>query len=103
MFDAYHELETKFDKDYELCPFLQALCVIGSDLNVYTCQDKAYTDKGILGSLMEQGFAEFWKDSKSNLRKINPSKDCRHHCVANQKNQILHQYLNTDQVHKAFV
>ena len=26
LFDAYHELETKFAKDYEWCPFLQALC-----------------------------------------------------------------------------
>ena len=50
LFDAYHELETKFDKNYDWCPFLQALCVIGVDLNVYSCQDKAYTDKGLLGS-----------------------------------------------------
>ena len=55
------------------------------------------------GSKLEGELAEFWKDSKSKLRKINPSKDCRHHCVANQKNQILHQYLNTDPVQKAFV
>ena len=103
LFDAYHELETKFDKDYEWCPFLQALCVIGADLNVYSCQDKAYTNKGILGSLKEQGFAKFWNDSKNILRKINPSKDCRHHCVANHKNQMLHQYLNTDPIHKVFV
>ena len=103
LFDAYHELETKFDKDYEWCPFLQALCVIGADLNVYSCQDKAYTDKGMLGSLKEQGFEEFWNDSKSKMRKLNPSKDCRHHCVANQKNQMLHEYLNTDPVHQVFV
>ena len=103
LFDAYHELETKFDKNYDWCPFQQALCVIGADLNVYSCQDKAYTDKGLLGSLKEQGFAEFWNDSKSELRAINPSKDCRHHCVANQKNQMLHEYLNTDPVHQVFV
>jgi len=103
LFDAYHEFETKFDKNYDWCPFLQALCVIGADLNVYSCQDKAYTDKGMLGSLKEQGFAEFWNDSKSELRAINPSKDCRHHCVANQKNQMLHEYLNTDPVHQVFV
>jgi len=103
LFDAYHELETKFDKDYEWCPFLQALCVIGADLNVYSCQDKAYTDKGMLGSVKEQGFEEFWNDSKSKLRAINPSKDCRHHCVANHKNQMLHEYLNTDPVHQVFV
>ena len=103
LFDAYHELETKFDKNYDWCPFLQALCVIGADLKVYSCQDNAYTDKGLLGSLKEQGFAEFWNGSKSKFYKINPSKDCQHHCVANQKNQILHKYFNSDSIHKVFV
>ena len=45
---------------YDWCLFLQVLCVIGVDHNVYYCQDKAYTDKGLLGSLKEQGLAEFW-------------------------------------------
>ena len=35
LFDAYHELETKFAKDYEWCPFLQALCVIiGTSMSI---------------------------------------------------------------------
>ena len=67
LFDAYHELETKFDKNYDWCPFLQALYVIGADLNVYSCQDKAYTDKGLLGSLKELGFVEFWNGSKKKI------------------------------------
>jgi len=66
LFDTYHELETKFDKNYDWCPFLQALCLISADLKVYFCQDKAYTEKGLLGSLKEQGFAEFLSDGKSN-------------------------------------
>jgi Fe-coproporphyrin III synthase len=103
LFDAYHELETKFDKNYDWCPFLQALCVIGADLKVYSCQDKAYTDKGLLGSIKEQGFAELWSEGKSKFHKINPAIDCRHHCVANHKNQMLHEYFNTDPIHKVFV
>ena len=103
LFDAYHELETKFDKNYDWCPFLQALCLIGADLNVYSCQDKAYTDKGLLGSLKEQGFAEFWSEGKSKFHMINPAIDCRLHCVANHKNQMLNEYFNTDPIHKVFV
>ena len=63
----------------------------------------AYTDKGLLGSLKEQGFAEFWSEGKSKFHKINPAIDYRHHCVAKQKNQILHEYFNTDSIHKVFV
>ena len=82
---------------------LQALCMIGADLNVYSGQDKAYSDKGLLGSLKEQGFTEFWNNSKNKFLKIKPSKDCRHHFVANHKNQMLHEYLNTEPLHKVFV
>ena len=103
LFDAYHELETKFYKEYDWCPFLQALCVIGADLNVYSCQDKAYTENGLLGSLKEQRFAEFWNTSRDKFFKVNPSEDCRHHCVANHKNQMLHEYFNTDTKHQSFV
>ncbi|RJQ13410.1 MAG: radical SAM protein, partial [Nitrospiraceae bacterium] len=36
IFDAYHELDGKFDKEYTWCPYLQILPVIGADLNVYS-------------------------------------------------------------------
>jgi len=49
VFDAYHYLDEEFNKDYTWCPYLQILCIIGSDLNVYSCQDKAYNlDEGII-------------------------------------------------------
>lgn len=103
LFDAYHELDTKFEKDYEWCPYLQLLCVIGADLNVYSCQDKAYTDCGLLGSIQHQRFAEFWIKGRGKFFRINPSHDCRHHCTANRKNLMLHEYLQAHPDHQAFV
>lgn len=104
VYDSYHELEDKFVKDYSWCPFLQMLCVIGADANVYACQDKAYNlAKGLLGSLKDQSFKEFWFADKSVFFKINPSRDCDHHCVANMKNKMLLGYLEADPQHLAFV
>ncbi len=103
VFDAYHELDEKFDKDYTWCPFLQMLCVIGADLNVYSCQDKAYTPTGQIGSIKTQRFSTFWSKGKEKFYKINPSLHCNHHCVANLKNQMILQYLNADQNHSNFV
>jgi len=103
LFDAYHELNTKFDKDYEWCPYLQVLCVIGADLNVYSCQDKAYTDSGLLGTIKHQRFTEFWFNGQEKFFRINPSHDCRQHCTANRKNMMLHEYLQTHPCHQAFV
>ncbi len=102
--DAYHLLENKFDKDYEWCPYLQMLMVIGADLNVYACQDKAYNlENGCLGSLENQRFRDFWLESKDRFFHINPSIHCNNHCVANPKNRMILDYLNADRDNLGFV
>ena len=104
VFDSYHELDDKFNKEYDWCPYLQILPVIGADLNVYPCQDKAYNlDEGLIGSIKNQSFKDFWFSSKENFFKINPSKVCNHHCVANSKNKLVLEYLNADREHLGFV
>jgi len=104
IYDAYHVLDEKFDKEYAWCPYLQILPVIGADLNVYSCQDKAYNlDCGLLGSIKEQSFKEFWLSDKNKFFNINPSVHCNHHCVANKKNQEVINYLNANTEHLAFV
>ena len=104
IFDAFHELDEKFTKDYNWCPYLQILPVIGADQNVYSCQDKAYNLKeGLLGSLKNTSFKTFWQENKKKFFKINPSKHCNHHCVANEKNKMVLEYLNADKDHIGFV
>lgn len=102
--DAYHTLEASFKKDYDWCPYLQILPVIGADLNIYPCQDKAYNLKdGLLGSIKKRRFKDFWFSGKNKFFKINPAKVCNHHCVANQKNRIILEYLQADHGHLNFV
>lgn len=104
VFDAYHELDETFKKEYRWCPYLQILPVIGADLNIYPCQDKAYNlDEGLIGSIKNQRFKDFWFSDKSKFFKINPSLLCNHHCVANIKNKLVLEYLNTDKEHLEFV
>lgn len=104
IFDAYHELDDKFKKDYDWCPYLQMLLVIGADLNIYPCQDKAYNlEEGLIGSINNERFRDFWFRDKDKFFKINPSIHCNHHCVANSKNQLILEYLNADKEHLGFV
>ena len=103
LFDAYHELDQKFDKSYNWCPYLQVLCVIGADLKVYSCQDKAYTPQGLLGSIADRRFSDLWFDSKNKFFIINPQRDCCHHCVANRKNEMLSEFFAADPDHLPFV
>lgn len=104
LFDSYHgQLET-FEKEYAWCPYLQILPVIGADLNIYPCQDKAYNlDQGLIGSIKNRRLKDFWFSDKNKFFKINPSVHCNHHCVANVKNKLLLEYLNADKNHAGFV
>ena len=104
IFDAYYEVDKKFEKNYQWCPYLQILPGIGADLNIYSCQDKAYNlDDGLIGSIKLQRFKDFWFSDKNKFFKINPSLHCNHHCVANLKNELILDYLNVDKGHLAFV
>lgn len=104
IYNSYHLLDTKFQKDYTWCPMSQILMVIGADLNVYACQDKAYNVKdGMLFSIKNKSFKQAWFEDKNNFYRINPSCVCNHHCVSNEKNKILLEYLNADKDHLEFV
>ena len=101
----YHELEDRFEKDYDICPFLQFLTVIGADCQVYTCQDKAFNTAGLLGSIKDRSFKEFWfsDENLKNIYALDPSKSCSHHCVAHSKNMALLSLLDLDPDHASFV
>lgn len=104
IYDTYHLLAEKFEKDYEWCPYLQILPIIGADLNIYSCQDKAYNlDTGVVGSIKNKSFKNFWFSDKNKFFQINPSKVCNHHCIANEKNKQILDYLEIDKEHLNFV
>lgn len=103
--DHYHAAGTRFDKDYSICPYLQFLTVIGADCGVYACQDKAYTAGGRLGSIKDRSFRNFWFSGQNcdRLYAIDPSRDCRHHCVTHAKNVAIMDMLSLDPGHRPFV
>lgn len=104
IFDSYHLLDELFDKEYNWCPYMQVLPVIGADLNIYPCQDKAYNlENGLVGSIKDISFKEFWLNDKNKFFKINPQVHCKNHCVANEKNKLILEYLDVDKDHLDFI
>jgi MoaA/NifB/PqqE/SkfB family radical SAM enzyme len=98
---TYHTQFEEFIKDYAWCPNIQMRPVIGADCNIYSCHDKAYEKEGLVASFKDCTFKEAWESADK--FKINPSKDCHHHCIANNKNKLVHSFLNIYQDHKEFV
>ncbi len=102
--NGYGEQLTTFAKSYTWCPYIQINPVIGADLNVYSCHDKAYNlDNGLICSIREQSFREAWLKDKGQFFRINPKRDCAHHCVVNEKNKMILEYLDSDPDHVMFV
>lgn len=101
----YHELEERFEKSYTTCPFLQFLTIIGADCGVYTCQDKAYRQSGLLGFIKERSLREFWfsQENRERIFSLNPSQECHHHCVTHGKNLAIKEFLQIDSEHGFFV
>jgi MoaA/NifB/PqqE/SkfB family radical SAM enzyme len=101
VYNSYHLQLEGFKKDYTWCPYIQILPIIGADQNVYTCHDKAYNkDTGLLGSIKDKSFKEFWFDGSGKFYKIDPSIHCNHHCITDCTNKMLLEYMNV--VHKEF-
>ncbi|MEO5344109.1 MAG: radical SAM protein [Gammaproteobacteria bacterium SHHR-1] len=104
--DHYHELAGRvFEKSYDFCPFLQFQPVIAADCRVYTCHDKAYNQEGLLGSIEERSFRDFWfsEENHERIYSFNPSRSCHHHCTVHSKNLAILEYLALDPEHIPFV
>jgi sulfatase maturation enzyme AslB (radical SAM superfamily) len=104
--DAFHDLEARiWHKPYHTCPFLMFQPVIGADCVVYTCHDKAYNQAGVLGSIRERSFRDFWFSEENGARfyGLDPSVTCRHHCTVHARNLAILEYLSLDPEHQAFV
>lgn len=101
----YHDLDDRFQKSYTTCPYLMFLTVIGADCKVYSCQDKAFTVSGTMGSIKERRFRDFWFSGENRQRifGLDPSKDCTHHCVSHGKNLAILDLLSIDPDHGTFV
>lgn len=101
----YHEMNGRFDKSYSSCPSLQFLTVIGADCGVYTCQDKAYSKSGLLGSVADRRFSDFWfsEELKERMHSLNPGQECLHHCMSHNKNLMMSEMLSLDNDHIPFV
>lgn len=85
--DRLSDLELKYP-DYEFCGYQQFNTYIGADLNVYRCCVLAYNNRGIIGSLKNQTFANLWAtDAPKAFHGFNASECPR--CQFNNKNREI--------------
>jgi hypothetical protein len=104
IFNAFTGQLATFEKSYTWCPSIQIKPVIGADLNLYACQDKAYNlAEGLIASIRHKRLRDVWFLEKESFFRINPMRQCRHHCVVNDTNRMIIDYLDVDKEHQVFV
>ena len=83
-------------RSYKRCYIMQTVPVVGADLNVYACHNKAYDNTGCIGSLKEQSFKDLWfsETTKQYMESFNAKHRCMHECSNDRKNIIINQVLD---------
>ena len=77
------------------CYMMQVKPVVAADCVVYSCQDKAYNEQGIIGSLKNTSFKELWFSDKAKEKfdNFNPKINCRHHCTGDARNAAIEKMM----------
>jgi MoaA/NifB/PqqE/SkfB family radical SAM enzyme len=90
--------------EHSLCGYQFFTTYIGADLNVYRCCGYAYNDRGLVGSIKEQRFKDFWMSQERFNNQMNfDGRGCER-CQFRKQNSALAYALDpAPQMHEAFV
>lgn len=101
--DRLEDLTLKNPED-ELCGYQFFTTYIGADLNVYRCCGYAYNERGLLGSLKNQTFKNFWlSQERFDKQKNFDGRGCER-CQFRKQNSVLAYVLKEEpQQHEEFV
>jgi MoaA/NifB/PqqE/SkfB family radical SAM enzyme len=84
-------------RSYNKCYVMQTIPVVGADLAVYACHNKAYDGTGKIGSIANQRFKDMWFSDKTKeyMESFNPKTTCMHECSNDRKNILINQVMDT--------
>ena len=87
-----------FHRGYRTCYINKLFTVIAADCKVYFCHDKAYVSSGVVGDLREMSFKELWysPDVVKRCETFDAQEECDHHCVYDDRNELLNTFFSLD-------
>lgn len=94
-----------FHRCYEKCYVNQIFTVIAADSKVYFCHDKAYVKEGLVGDLKDCSFKDLWfsEETIKRYQNFSPQQECNHHCVYDDRNELLNTFYSLDRNHINFI
>lgn len=101
--DRLEDLRLKSPED-KLCGYQFFTTYIGADLNVYRCCGYAYNERGLIGSIKEQRFKDFWMSQERFDKQINfDGRGCERCQFRRQNAAIAYAVDPQPQMHEEFV
>lgn len=94
-----------FERKYHACYINKFFTVIAADSKMYFCHDKAYVSSGVVADLKETSFKEAWysPEVQERYRTFDAEKECKHHCVYDDRNILLNTFFGLDKKHINFI
>jgi MoaA/NifB/PqqE/SkfB family radical SAM enzyme len=94
-----------FERNYDRCHIKEIVTCIAADSKLYFCHDKAYVTEGVVADLKEMSFKDAWfsPQVRERYRNFDPRCECKHHCVFDDRNILLNQFVGMNRSHINFI
>lgn len=89
--------------EYDFCGYMHLNTYIGGDQNVYTCCNNAYNPIGLMGSIKNQSFKDFWMSNEKVKNYLGFKASRCERCMFNNKNRFINYMVEKNPTHVNFV
>lgn len=105
LYESDFKSNVVFGRDYSFCGIKDYVTVIAANAKIYYCHDKAYLSQGEVGDISEKSFKDVWfsEETTQKFRNFNPQQVCQHHCVYDDRNELLNRFYELDDQHINFI
>lgn len=105
LYESDFDSNAVFGRNYDFCAIKDYVTVIAANSKIYYCQDKAYLCQGEIGDISQKSFKEVWFSDETTKKflEFNPQKTCQHHCVHDERNELLNHFYGISEQHINFI
>lgn len=105
LYESDFDTNAVFGRNYNFCGIKDYVTVIAANSKIYYCHDKAYLSQGEIGDISDRSFKEVWfsEETTRKFAQFNPQEVCRHHCVYDDRNELLNTFYSLDKNHINFI
>lgn len=105
LYESDFDSNAVFGRNYDYCAIKDYVTVIAANSKIYYCHDKAYLSAGEIGDISQKSFKDVWfsEETTRKFEMFDPQEICKHHCVYDDRNELLNRFYSLDEQHINFI